>query len=131
MKKLVTDKNLVVIENNNYLGLFVKGFFLNAINIGILAFWLAVVIAVSSSLQMDELRILKYFLVVIITFLLTDLVKILIAKQLKKKLTPVVLRKIRQVLGVFFIIFGVILAAKRFIPKETIEQFDIVIESVK
>lgn len=130
-KKLVTDKNLVVIENNNYLGLFVKGFFLNAINIGILAFWLAVVIAVSSGLQMDELRILKYFLVVIFTFLLTDLIKILIAKQLKKKLTPIVLRKIRQVLGVFFIIFGVILAAKRFIPKETIEQFDNVIESVK
>ncbi|MCK4562242.1 MAG: LysE family transporter, partial [Flavobacteriaceae bacterium] len=36
-KKIVTDKKLVIIENNNYLGLFIKGFFLNFINIGVLA----------------------------------------------------------------------------------------------
>ena len=31
-KKTVTDRELVVVENNNYLGLFLKGFFLNSIN---------------------------------------------------------------------------------------------------
>ena len=31
-KKIVTDKELVVVENNNYIGLFFKGFFLNSIN---------------------------------------------------------------------------------------------------
>ena len=130
-KKTVTDKELVVVENNNYLGLFLKGFFLNSINIGVLAFWLAIVIAISSGLQMNENKIFNYFIIVISTLLITDLVKITVAKQLKKQLTPVVLRKIRQTIGIFFIIFGVILATKKYIPEETIQIFDKVIEKVK
>ena len=130
-KKTVTDKELVVVENNNYLGLFLKGFFLNSINIGVLAFWVAIVIAISSGLQMNENKIFNYFLIVLLTLLVTDLVKITAAKQLKKQLTPVVLRKIRQSIGIFFIIFGVILATKKYIPEKTIQIFDRVIESVK
>jgi len=121
-KKVVTDKGLVIVENNNYLGLFLKGFFLNTINIGVLAFWLAIVIAVSSGFQMNEPKIFKYFIIVIVSLLLTDLIKITVAKQLKKQLTPVVLRKIRQIIGVFFIIFGVVLASKKFIPDEAIQN---------
>jgi len=130
-KKIVTDKELVIVENNNYLGLFVKGFFLNFINIGVLAFWLAIVIAAGTNFQMDGSRVFKYFALVIFSYLLTDMVKILASKQLKKKLTPVVLKKMRQALGVFFIIFGVVLAAKRYIPQETMERIDHVIENVK
>ena len=130
-KKTVTDSELVVVENNNYLGLFLKGFFLNSINIGVLAFWLAIVIAISSGLQMNENKIFNYFVIVISTLLVTDLIKITAAKQLKKQLTPVVLRKIRQTIGVFFIIFGVILATKQYIPERTIQMFDKVIEKVK
>ena len=130
-KKTVTDKNLVVVQNNNYLGLFLKGFFLNSINIGVLAFWLTIVIAVSSNFQMNQSKIFNYFALVIITFFTIDIIKILAAKQLQKKLTPVVLRKIRQILGIFFIIFGVVLATKRFIPEETMHKIDKVIEKVK
>lgn len=121
-KKIITDKELVIVENNNYLGLVLKGFFLNFINIGVLAFWLTIVIAVSSNFQMDEPKILRYFALVMISYFVVDLIKISIAKQLKKKLTPIVLRKIRQILGVFFIIFGMILAAKKFISEETINN---------
>lgn len=130
-KKIVTDKELVVVESNNYLGLFFKGLFLNLINIGVFVFWLAIVIAISSSLQMIESKIFNYFLIVILTFLLTDFVKITAAKQLKKKLTPAVLRKIRQVIGVFFIVFGIVLATKRFIPEKAMQKIDNVIEKVK
>ncbi len=130
-KKRVTDKELVIVENNNYLGLFIKGFFLNFINIGVLAFWLAIVIAAGTNFQMDGSLIFKYFALVIFSYLITDMVKILASKQLKKKLTPAVLKKIRQALGVFFIIFGVVLATKRYIPQETMERIDHVIENVK
>ncbi|MCA0932411.1 LysE family transporter [Lutimonas saemankumensis] len=130
-KKIVTDEELVVVESNNYLTLFLKGFFLNTINFGVLAFWLAIVIAVSSNFQMDTGRVFKYFVLVILTFLITDFFKILAAKQLKAKLTPVVLRKIRHALGVFFIIFGIILAAKRYIPEKTMDKIDDVIEKVR
>ena len=130
-KKIVTDKKLVIVENNNYLGLFLKGFFLNFINIGVLAFWLAIVIAAGTNFQMDGSSIFRYFALVLFSYLVTDLFKIMASKQLKKKLTPIVLRKIRQALGVFFIIFGMILAAERYIPTETMEKIDHVIENVK
>ena len=130
-KKIVTDKDLVIVESNNYIGLFFKGFFLNTINFGVLAFWLTIVIAVSSNFQMNSGRIFNYFALVVITFLLTDIVKIAAAKQLKEKLTPVVLRKIRHVIGVFFIVFGIILATKRYIPEKTMDKIDHVIQKVR
>lgn len=130
-KKIVTDKELVVVESNNYVGLFFKGFFLNTINFGVLAFWLAIVIAVSSNFQMESGKVFNYFVIVITVFLLTDLVKILAAKQLKAKLTPVVLRKIRHILGIFFIVFGIILATKSYIPEKTMDKIDNVINKVR
>jgi hypothetical protein len=69
--------------------------------------------------------------VVLTTFLITDFFKIIAAKQLKSKLTPLVLKKIRMVIGIFFIVFGVILASKRFIPEKTMQRIDRVIEKVK
>jgi threonine/homoserine/homoserine lactone efflux protein len=126
-KKKVTDEELVIPEKNNYLTLFLKGFFLNFINFGVLAFWLTVVIAVTSSLQANGDKILEYFAVVMVTFFIVDLGKIMLAKQLKRKLTPNVLRKIRIGLGVFFIVFGLILATKRFLPPETMQKIDNVI----
>ncbi|MCF6223654.1 MAG: LysE family translocator [Flavobacteriaceae bacterium] len=127
-KKVVTDKDLVIVENINYFGLFIKGFFLNFINIGVLIFWLAIVIAVSSNFQMEAFKIFRYFAIVIASYLIIDTIKIIAAKQLKSKLTPVVLRKIHQLLGIFFIVFGMILAAKRFVPNETMQKIDRIFE---
>jgi threonine/homoserine/homoserine lactone efflux protein len=51
-----------------------------------------------------------------ITIFLVDLVKIVVAKQLKSRLTPAVLHKIQITLGVFFIVFGLGLIVKQFVP---------------
>ena len=67
--------------------MFVKGFLLNVINIGVLGFWLAVIISVGPKLEMQNSRMFTFFTSVIITYLLVDCVKILLAKQLKSKLT--------------------------------------------
>lgn len=127
-KKIVTDEELVVVESNNYLGLLLKGFFLNSINFGVLAFWLAIVLAVSSNFHMNSGKVFNYFGIVIATFLITDFVKILLAKQLKMKLTPMVLRKIRLGLGIFFVVFGIVLASKNYLPEKAINKIDNVFE---
>ena len=80
---------------------------------------------------MDGSRVFRYFALVLFSYLVTDMIKITASKQLQKKLTPVVLRKIRQALGIFFIVFGVVLAAKRYIPQKTMDKIDHVIENVK
>ncbi len=127
-KPIITDEDLVVVEKNNYIGLVLKGFFLNFINVGVLAFWLGMVVVVSPNLEMNNGRIFNYFSAIIIAYFLTDLLKILLAKQLKSKLTPVVIGKIKRGMGIALMIFGLVLASKGLLPKETFQKIDSAIE---
>jgi threonine/homoserine/homoserine lactone efflux protein len=104
-------------EKNNYIGLFLKGFFLNFINVGVLAFWLFLVLGIGPSLEMNENRIFQFFAAIIIAYFVTDLGKIVLAKQLRKKLTPQVIIKIKRGMGIALMIFGLVLVSKGFIPK--------------
>ena len=130
-KPIIIDEELVIVEKNNYLSLFIKGFFLNFINIGVLAFWLGMVVVISPSLEMNDSRIVNYFTAIILAYFLTDLLKILLAKQLKNKLTPNVIRKIKRGMGIALMVFGLFLAFQGFLPKETINKIDSAIENVK
>ncbi len=117
-KQIVQDETLVLPEKTNYLKLFLKGFLLNFINIGVLAFWLGMIVVVGSNLQMDSNKIFNYFSVILLSYLITDIGKITLAKQLKKYLTPSVTYKIKRAMGILLIIFGIVLIIKGFIPEE-------------
>lgn len=122
-ESLETSDIIDVSVSNNYLKLFVKGFFLNFINIGVLAFWLGTVLVVGPTLNMNEKSIFIYFSVIILGYFVTDLGKIFLAKQLKDKLTSNVVFRIKRVMGIILIIFGVFLMLKGFIPNEKINEF--------
>ena len=122
-ESLETSDIIDVSASNNYLRLFVKGFFLNFINIGVLAFWLGTVLVVGPTLNMNEKSIFIYFSVIILGYFVTDLGKIFLAKQLKDKLTSNVVFRIKRVMGIILIIFGVFLMLKGFIPNEKINEF--------
>lgn len=117
-------------EKNNYVGLFVKGFFLNFINVGVLAFWLIMVIGIGPSLNMDSQRIFWFFTVILISYFITDIGKIVLAKQLKNKLTQPVILKIKRLMAVLLIICGIVLIVKGFMPKEQM-NIDSFIEKVQ
>lgn len=127
-KPIITDDDLVVVEKNNYFGLFFKGFLLNFINIGVLAFWLGMIVVISPQLEMDDSRIFTYFAAVLLAYFGTDLLKILLAKQLKNKLTPIVIRKIKRGMGITLMIFGLFLAVQGLLPDKTMQKIDSVIE---
>lgn len=112
----------VPIVKNNYLKLFLKGYFLNFINIGVLAFWLGTVLVIGPSLNMDQNAIFMYFSVIIIGYFITDLGKIFLAKQLKDKMTPIIIYRVKKIMGILLIICGIFLILKGFIPNEKIEQ---------
>jgi len=112
------------IKKNNYLGLFFKGFFLNIINIGILAFWMMVIITQAPQLEMKPLRIFIFFTSILIFYLIIDVFKILLAKQLKHKLTPTNIYKIKRIINVVILIFGVFLILQGIFPngKQMVEN---------
>lgn len=112
----------VPIVKNNYLKLFLKGYFLNFINIGVLAFWLGTVLVIGPTLNMNQNAIFSYFGVIILGYFSTDLGKIFLAKQLKDKMTPFIIYRIKKITGIILIICGVFLILKGFIPNERIEE---------
>ena len=114
--------DIKVIDNEiirkNYTGLFIKGFFLNIINIGVLGFWLAIIISVGPKLEMQNSRMLTFFTTVILTYLFIDCIKIILAKQLKTKLTPTNILKIKKGISIVLMVFGIVLITQGWFPKE-------------
>jgi threonine/homoserine/homoserine lactone efflux protein len=103
-------------SQNDYLGLFAKGFLLNFINVGVLVFWLGIVLVVGPSLNAMTNEIVYYFSSVIATYLLVDVLKILLAKQLRNRLTPGRILWIKRVMGVLLILSGIVLIYRGFGP---------------
>ena len=128
-KPIDTEGEINIVKKNNYLSLFIKGFFLNFINVGVLAFWLGMVVVVGPHLEMNEARIFNYFAAIILAYFVTDLIKILLAKQLKNKLTPTVIYKIKLGMGIALMIFGLVLGSKGFLSDETMDKIDNAIEN--
>ena len=109
------DRDII---KRNYGSLFVKGFLLNVINIGVLGFWLAVIISVGPKLEMQNSRMFTFFASVIITYLAVDCLKILLAKQLKTKMTPTNILKIKKAISIVLMVFGLVLITQGWFPKE-------------
>ena len=122
-KKEINEAEVEIPEENSYFKLMLKGFFLNFINIGVLAFWLGLLVVLGPSLDMNPTSIFWYLAVVILGYAVTDLGKILLAKQLRDKMTPLVIYRIKRGMGVLLIVFGTLLMLQGFIPKEKIDNF--------
>ncbi|HDZ13659.1 hypothetical protein LCGC14_1269830 [marine sediment metagenome] len=109
-------------SKSDFFSLVVKGFLLNFINIGVLIFWLGIIIVVGPSLDNEPQRIMVFFSTMVGAFFITDIFKILLAKQLKKKLTTKRIYYVKKGLGIILMICGIVLIVKGFLPKD---QFNI------
>ena len=106
------------IQKNNYFALFFKGFLVNFINIGVLGFWLMIIITHGPKMEMDTERITLFFGAILFFYLLFDVAKILLAKQLKNKLTPQNIYKIKRVISLVIVLFGLFFMLQGFFPNE-------------
>ena len=107
---------IVTIKEGNYFTFFYKGFFLNVINVGVFFYWLATIATFSARPGMTPTRVLFFLATILLTYLLTDIVKILIAKRLRHRLTPTNIHKIKQGINIFLVVFGVFLLLNGFFP---------------
>jgi len=114
---LIDDASKDILKKN-YFSLFIKGFLLNFINIGVLGFWLAIIITWGPKLDMQPSRIMIFFISVIASYFSLDVCKILLAKQLRSKLTINNIMKIKKAISVILVIFGVALLFQGLFPGE-------------
>lgn len=116
--KNLDEKVILEITKNNYGSLFIKGFLLNFINVGVLLFWFLVLITFGPKLQLETTRMIIFFATVIGTYLLVDIGKIILAKQLKSKMTPINILKIKKLISILLIVFGLVLMFQGWFPTE-------------
>lgn len=120
-KKVLQHEEVPEIQKLNkrdYLGLAAKGFLLNFINIGVLGFWLGLIIVFGPQMEMETNRIVVFFSSVLGTCLVFDIFKILLAKKLNRKLTPNRIYYMKRTISIVLIVFGVVLIGQGLLPEE-------------
>jgi len=115
-REIVREYHKVEIKKG-YGKLFLKGFLLNFINIGVLLGWVAFIV-LANSLTTSENGVIVFLSTILMVYFLTDLAKIVVAKKLKNKLTPRLIYKTKKVIALVILGFGVLLLIQGFFPKE-------------
>jgi len=109
--------------------LFIKGFLLNFINIGVLLGWLGFIV-IGTSLTTSENGTIVFVATMLTTYFITDLVKIAATKRLRTKLTPRRIFKTKKIVALVILGFGLLLLSQGLFPemyeksKEQIEKIN-------
>ncbi|WP_296315383.1 LysE family translocator [Winogradskyella sp. UBA3174] len=126
-RSIVREHHRIELPKKNYGMLFIKGFLLNFINIGVLLGWLGFIV-IGTSITTTKNGVIVFISTMIISYFLTDLIKIAAAKRLKNKLTPRRLFKTKKIVSLIILGFGFILLSQGLFPdlyeksKEQIER---------
>jgi threonine/homoserine/homoserine lactone efflux protein len=107
------------LPKGNYFFYVAKGFVLNIINIGTFLFWVGLVVFGAG---------FWFFVYVLLIYLLFDIVKIYLAKQLKTVLTPLVIYKVKQLVHIIILGFGLFFVFQGSFPEQK-EQLKTIIEA--
>jgi threonine/homoserine/homoserine lactone efflux protein len=115
-RSIVKEYHKVQIKKNAFGKLFLKGFFLNFVNIGVLIGWL-IFIAAGNTLTETKEGLYVFVITILVVYFLTDLVKIAAAKRLRNKLTPRLIFKTKKIVALAILGFGVLLLLQGIFPK--------------
>lgn len=115
-RSIVKEYHKVEIQKD-YGKLFIKGFLLNFINIGVLLGWLGFIV-LANKITTSENGVIVFVSTMLVAYFVTDLFKIFAAKRLKNKLTPRLIFKTKKVIAIVILGFGILLLAQGFFPEE-------------
>lgn len=113
--------NNEAVVSHNYLKTFANGFLMNILNIGIVIFWFVVVGWVNINYPGTS-EFLIFMGVTILTFLAIDMTKIFLAHKLQDRMTDAFVYKMRKILGMALIVFGLFVLLKGFFNIEPLND---------
>ena len=125
-RSILREHHRIELPKKNYGKLFIKGFLLNFINIGVLLGWLGFIV-IGTSITSTDNGVVTFIVTMLLSYLATDLFKIAAAKRLKSKLTPRRIFKTKKIVALVILGFGIILLTQGLIPElyeKSIEQID-------
>ena len=106
-------ENLDVQESKeNYFGLAAKGFAINILNVGVFIFWGGVTIVSSPASGKSFTSFVLFFSIVLLSYFITDLLKISVANRFKSLLTGKGIVIVNSIVSLILVISGVVLILK-------------------
>ena len=105
--------NLDIQESKeNYFGLAVKGFAINILNVGVFIFWGGVTIVSSPASGKSFTTFVLFFSIVLLSYFVTDLMKISVANRFKSLLTGKGIVIVNSIVSIILVVSGVVLILK-------------------
>ena len=100
------------VRTSSYPGLWIKGFLINTVNPFTFFFWIGVASTVVVDGKMEPLEARYFFGGIMGTIIITDLIKILLAKRIRRVLRPIHLLWLRRISGIALIVFALVLLGR-------------------
>jgi threonine/homoserine/homoserine lactone efflux protein len=98
------DAATVILAKGDYIKLFVTGFIMNIFNPGIIVFWLTTATTFSADSINHRVTI---FVIALLIALIADVLKVLLANGIRKKLTPKNIHLVNRINGMILVAFGI------------------------
>ena len=99
-------------SKENYFGLAAKGFAINILNVGVFVFWGGVTIVSSPASGKSFTSFVLFFSIVLLSYFITDLLKISVANRFKSLLTGKGIVIVNSVVSLILIVSGLVLILK-------------------
>jgi len=99
-------------SKENYFGLAAKGFAINILNVGVFIFWGGVTIVSSPASGKSFTSFVLFFSIVLLSYFITDLLKISVANRFKSLLTGKGIVIVNSIVSLILIVSGVLLILK-------------------
>jgi threonine/homoserine/homoserine lactone efflux protein len=96
-------------RSSSYLSLFIKGFLINTVNPFTVFFWTSLMGTVVIRDKIEPQQAAYFFGAVLGTIVVTDLLKVILAKKIRYSLRPIHLLWLRRISGSALIVFGIVL----------------------
>lgn len=109
------DEGRSEIGARTYLGLWVKGFLINTINPFTFFFWLSVMSLIMLGDDYSTNSATLFFVGVMLTIIITDALKVALAKFIRRYMTNGHIHTLRLVSGGALVVFGIVLMVKVFL----------------
>ena len=99
-------------SKENYFGLAAKGFAINILNVGVFIFWAGVTIVSAPASGKSFTSFVLFFSIVLLSYFITDLLKISVANRFKSLLTGKGIVIVNSIVSLILIVSGVVLILK-------------------
>ena len=99
-------------SKENYFGLAAKGFAINILNVGVFIFWGGVTIVSSPASGKSFTNFVLFFSIVLLSYFITDLLKISVANRFKSILTGKGIVIVNSIVSLILIVSRVVLILK-------------------